>query len=366
MIHEEQAIVEQFITVCNVVGDALDMIQAGGGNASAKSHEVMYIKASGYLMSEVTSTVGFTRVNRNEIVHLVEQLHAGAIDRQDDMLINQAIAAANLDSLRPSIETFLHALLPQKYVLHVHALTSLIYAASKTFVKDLEQQWTAAFPLNHILLIPYKKPGVELALALYEGLNRYVALHQMTPQAIVLQNHGLIVASEQTTDLYDRIVATQQEIQTYMGLPESVDQKYRLQQRLKSLLLKANGGANLCVRISEDMDLQDGVVRGMCFPDALVYCGYEALSLESQKSESEQLVDTKTYLATYGELPKIVIYQGHLFFVGESIKKCLEVQDVLKIQVLVQKHLGDALVPLSKEDAHAILNWEAEIYRKNL
>lgn len=366
MNDKKQSIIEQFVYICNFLGDSVDMIQAGGGNASAKSNHEMYIKASGYLMSEVTPTVGFTRVKRDEILSLVEQLHAGTMDKNNDVLINESIAAANIDALRPSIETFLHALLPQKYVLHVHALTSLIYAASKTFLMDLDQQWTPSYPLKHILLIPYKKPGVELALALYEGLERYKAFYAAAPQAIVLQNHGLIVASDAYDTLYDQIVQIQQTIQNYMGLSKAMDEKYRLQQHIKSLLLETNGGSPICVRVSEDVDLQGDIIKGMCFPDALVYCGYEPLTLDADVDASEQMDAIKRYQTTYGELPKIILYHGKMFFIGESIKKCLEVQDVLKIQVLVQNQLGEDLVHLNYEDAQAILNWEAEIYRKNL
>ena len=366
MNDKKQSIIEQFVYICNFLGDSVDMIQAGGGNASAKSNNEMYIKASGYLMSEVTPTVGFTRVKRDEILNLVKQLHAGTMDKNNEVLINESIAAANLDALRPSIETFLHALLPQIFVLHVHALTSLIYAASKTFVMDLDQQWTPSYPLKHILLIPYKKPGVELALALYEGLVRYNDLHDIAPQAIVLQNHGLIVASDAYDTLYDQIVHIQQSIQNYMGLSKTIDEKYRLQQHIKSLLIEANGGSPICVRVSEDVDLQGNIIKGLCFPDALVYCGYEPLSLDAEVDDLKQIQAIQGYKASYGELPKIIIYQNKIFFIGECIKKCLEVQDVLKIQVLVQNHLGDDLVHLNYEDAQAILNWEAEIYRKNL
>ncbi len=366
MNDKKQSIIEQFVYICNFLGDAVDMIQAGGGNASAKTNNEMYIKASGYLMSEVTPTVGFTRVKRDAILNLVKQLHVGTMDKNNEVLINESIAAANLDALRPSIETFLHALLPQKFVLHVHALTSLIYASSKTFVMDLEQQWVENYPLKHILLIPYKKPGVELALALYEGLERYNVLHDTAPAAIVLQNHGLIVASDDYEELYDQIVQIQRSIQNHIGLLSTIDEKYRLQQHLKYLLLEANGGAPICIRVSEDVDLQGDVIKGMCFPDALVYCGYEPLTLDADVDASEQMDAIKRYQTTYGELPKIILYQGKLFFIGESIKKCLEVQDVLKIQVLVQNQLGEDLVHLNYEDAQAILNWEAEIYRKNL
>lgn len=365
-MNEQKTTVDHFVAVCNLLGDVLDMIQAGGGNASAKIDDIMYIKASGYLMSEVTSVNGYTRVKRSDIVHLIEQIYTGEGDGYDDTFINTKIAAANLETLRPSIETFLHALLPQKFVLHVHALTSLVYASSKTFTLDLERQFTSAYPLKQMLLIPYKKPGIALALTLYEGLQRYIKLNNTLPQAIILQNHGLIVASNTHETLYDQIVEIQSNIQNYLGLDSNIDAKYRLQFTLKRLLMGANDGKSMCVRVSEDVDLQSIEISDMCFPDALVYCGYEPLSLASHDHDTEHHKSIIKYIDRYGEMPKVVLYKKHLFFVGESIKKCLEVQDVLKIQVLLQKHLGDERVSLTKEEAHEILNWEAEVYRKHL
>ena len=371
-------VIQSFVSVCDLTSDSVDMIQAGGGNASAKYDEdgkaMMVIKASGFLMSEVDEAKGYARIELDKILSILTDVKNGNLSIEDDASINFRTNEANTGILRPSIETFLHALLPQRYILHVHALTTLIYASSKCFLDDMASQWDAPNELSNklskALLVPYEKPGIHLAMAMMTGIDRYIAHYGVSPDVIILQNHGLIVASDSPDALYDAITTVEDDIKAHIDLPKSFGKPYADQRLIKKAINGVMKHKRIFVRANEDRDLVDYKDGMPSFPDALVFCGLEPLKVET-KNTDQSTIDLVTeamigYFDKYDDFPKIVLLDSFLYFCGESIKKCLEVQDVLKIQGIIRREVGDSLVTLSQEQAYTLLNWEAEKYRKNL
>ena len=376
-------VIQPFVHVCDLTSDSVDMIQAGGGNASAKytadGKAMMLIKASGFLMSEVDEKKGYTQIELDKIRMILEAVKNGTIPIDDEATINLRTNEANIGALRPSIETFLHALLPQRYILHVHALTTLVYASSTRFQEDMAVQWdkSRAAPvasLNKALLIPYEKPGIHLAIAMMSGIEQYLARYGVAPDVIILQNHGLIIASEDSEAISDQLKTVEDDIKTHIGLPETFGERYANQRLIKKAINDVVKHKRIYVRANEDLDLINYRDGRPSFPDALVFCGLEPLVVDttshlSFKGEFSNVLITDAlnrYIERYDDFPKVVLLDSALYFCGESIKKCLEVQDVLKIQWILRRELGTSLVTLTEEQAHTLLNWEAEKYRKNL
>jgi rhamnose utilization protein RhaD (predicted bifunctional aldolase and dehydrogenase) len=96
-------------------------------------------------------------------------------------------------NLQPSIETYFHAVLPQKFVVHLHhlpTLTMLIKKNCKNYIKSRDDgnfNW---------IFIEYFKPGFELAKNIDNKLKT-----GYTPDVIFLQNHGIIFAAEKIENL---------------------------------------------------------------------------------------------------------------------------------------------------------------------
>lgn len=362
-------IIGEFVDLCHMFSDTVDMIQAGGGNASTKyidtNKPVMLIKASGYLMAEVTKNSGFTAIDTIKVNQLLDDVKCGNISMDDEKTINQRISSANLSTLRPSIETFLHATLPVQHVLHIHDLITLLYVSTIDFERDIENQWHTEWDLNEILLVPYEKPGIHLAMRMMQSLDKYQVKFGALPKGILLQNHGLIVPHNDMKQIYETVVSIQDQIKNKIGLPLDYCKVYRDGYSIKRSLNRVFKGKSLFVRLSEDKDLVDYKSTSPSFPDALVFCGITPLFIDSV-DEPHLVERMEVYKATYKEFPKVIHFKNALFFCGESIKKCLEIQDVLKIQHIISSHLGDRLNPLTEEQAFALLNWEAEKYRKNL
>lgn len=368
-------LLENFVETCDLFSDSVMMIQSGGGNGSTKfevdGERRMWIKASGYLMSDVTKDKGYATVSLDAVRNILSDLSVGGLNIDDSEKIQQRMVEATLSVERPSIETFLHALLPQRYVLHVHSLVSLIYASSNTFIDDLNQPSSG---LDSVLLVPYEKPGVNLAMQMKRSLEQYSERQKSNdgiefPKAIVLQNHGLIVASDAVQDLEQLVYDCENQIKVRMDLTSAFDMAYRTQLNIKHVLRQVFSDKRLFVRLCEDKDLQDYQPNGFSFPDAVVFFGVETINLKSSSDKNTlDLLDNhlSAYKTKYLDYPRLIIFDEALYFVGESIKKCMELQDVLKIQKTIDDTLSHKRVVLTEAQSLALLNWEAEKFRKNL
>ena len=152
------------------IGEDFSLSQGLGGNCSYKSESTLYVKASGRRMAESADAEFFYALTRTT---------SGFLDN----LAGQ--------SGKPSIEAPFHALLKQKYVLHLHSLRSLAVSLigsvnSKVFghLEDLG-----------IRVIPYKKPGVQLMKAIEE------IEENGSSGMYLLCNHGVLVGSDNLDDL---------------------------------------------------------------------------------------------------------------------------------------------------------------------
>lgn len=97
------------------VGRDVTLVQGAGGNSSVKLGEVMWVKASGTWLADAEDRAIFVPVD------LAAARRAIAEGRENIPALAGADAA-----MRPSIETSLHALLPRRFVLHVHGVNTIV------------------------------------------------------------------------------------------------------------------------------------------------------------------------------------------------------------------------------------------------
>ena len=95
------------------------LIQGAGGNSSVKFGEIMWIKASGTQLKDAVAQDIFVPVRWGDIANAV----------QNDAKLADMPQEFQLDGeLRPSIETCLHAVLPNPVVIHVHCVDTIALA----------------------------------------------------------------------------------------------------------------------------------------------------------------------------------------------------------------------------------------------
>ncbi len=157
--------------------------QAAGGNTSIKRARVMWIKASGAWLADAL---------RREMMIPVLLPPLRAAMAAGDPRAESAVAfvdpSYNAPGLRPSIETSVHAALPQAVVVHIHCVETIALAVRA----DAEAAIAARLPglqSGEWIFVPYVKPGLPLAHEIGKRLTGKT-------RVIVLGNHGLIVAGE--------------------------------------------------------------------------------------------------------------------------------------------------------------------------
>ncbi len=352
---------EEFVIMSKYAGERFDLVQAGGGNTSVKyDGNKMYIKASGYLLSEVTTQKGYAVVDVDKVVSILDDPSISIIEKKKEKDAKAAIKIEEskiIEGDRPSIETILHALL-YKYTLHVHAISVNIFSSHKNWIKEVRQIDQNA------LCVPYKTPGIELANELREQLELYKLSYNKLPNVIFLQNHGLIISSDTFEDIEDITEKIVIKAENLAGIDFS---KYRNTTKISKYFNKYFNQDSMCY-LSEDSIIHDILkerknlpIDKPFSPDGYVFCGYTILELNTLDKEI-----IKNYQSKYFELPKLIIYKDLLYIIATDLKKAKMIEDVFKNNLLILNALKDDVAYLEDEEISYLGNWEAEKYRQNI
>ena len=96
-------------------------VLAGGGNTSYKNKTHLYVKGSGTSLKTITEA-GFVKMNRNALGAIWNKTYSADTAEREAQVLSDMMAAKchGEEAKRPSVETLLHDLFPQTYVLHVH------------------------------------------------------------------------------------------------------------------------------------------------------------------------------------------------------------------------------------------------------
>ena len=170
----------ELVKISQGIGKNIAYVQGGGGNTSVKIDETrLAIKASGYLLKDVSETDGYCIVDYQAICSYLE-----TPDMDEDLFTQKIKSFVIETNVRPSIETGFHALLGD-VVIHSHS----VYTNLLTCSKEGETIVSEFFP--EALWVDYVNPGRDLTLAIKESLKQ-----KPNASTIFLQNHGLIVSSD--------------------------------------------------------------------------------------------------------------------------------------------------------------------------
>tara|TARA_B100001029_G_scaffold177996_1_gene183733 strand:+ start:2029 stop:2943 length:915 start_codon:yes stop_codon:yes gene_type:complete len=169
---------KSFINYSEKIGKNFLLCQGPGGNTSIKFNKSILIKKSGSFLSDASKENIFKEINLNNIIghYKKDNLNKNKFDK--DL----------------SIEAPLHVMLPSKYVLHYHSISSIII--SSIYKK---KEINSFLYKNEILPINYVRPGLELAEEMV-NLNKKYSF-----KSFFLYNHGLILEGSNLQKLYSKI-----------------------------------------------------------------------------------------------------------------------------------------------------------------
>ncbi len=165
----------------------------GEGNTSCDLGDGSFlVKASGTSLGTLTID-GLSRVSHEKVDALLVRESLSEQDIEDGLVA----CLADPSHKKPSVETFLHSLCLRepgvKWTGHTHTTSVLSVLASKKGAQPfLRHVCPDAIVVcgRHVLPIPYINPGLDLALAVRDGLAKFRAEHGRPPKVILMENHG--------------------------------------------------------------------------------------------------------------------------------------------------------------------------------
>jgi len=355
---DEDLQIDKFIALSRYAGSRFDLLQAGGGNSSVKLDDRrMLVKASGFLLSEVESGKGYVVINYPEIAGLLETPSRwGDNDKhRRDSKVNQLVTLAiETPGARASIEVFLHAILG-RFVLHTHPIAVNIIASQSDWNKNL----TAIFA--DALCVPYRTPGIELGLELNTLVKKYISHHGYTPRITFLQNHGLIVSADSMESVQQITEDVVGKCSEWCGVDLG---RYQLVTAIAKYV-----GDGLVAYLCEDSAIVGLLkTRKTLFsqkpysPDSFVFCGAALLVVENLSDPGP----LDAYREKYHDIPKVIHYDGQIYFLAKNIRKAKESEEVYKAHLLALASMKGQINYLSDDELAYLGSWEAEKYRRDM
>ena len=171
---------------CSLIGANRYTIQGAGGNASWKEDNILWIKASGLWLADAKLQNIFLPINLSQ---LNENIAKGDF--------NVKPLSLSKSKLRPSLETFLHALMPWKFVLHTHSINILTILVRKNALKEIKEKMKNR---KDWVFVDYFKPGANLAKAVHNKISK-----NPLAKIVFLKNHGIVIASDTIDELNFRL-----------------------------------------------------------------------------------------------------------------------------------------------------------------
>jgi rhamnose utilization protein RhaD (predicted bifunctional aldolase and dehydrogenase) len=153
------------------------LVQAGTGNTSIKVGGILWIKASGKWLADA---------GHHDILVPVDLAETRRRVQQDADPAGQCFELSG-KSLRTSVETAMHAVLPHRVVLHVHSVNTIAWAVRRDAPSLLSERLAGL----RWKWIPYVASGLPLA----REVERAIACEPGT-NVLVLANHGLVVCGD--------------------------------------------------------------------------------------------------------------------------------------------------------------------------
>lgn len=311
------------------VGSDPLLVQAAGGNTSLKDEGVMWIKASGTWLKDAATRDIFVPLDHAAILTALAK---------DDPACESCTAFVRTDlnstGLRPSIETTVHALMPQRVVVHVHCVNTIAWAIRA----DGEQRLAEKLTGFDWAWIPYARPGLPLAGAIQSRMREGV-------NVLVLGNHGLAVAAdtvEGAEALLDKVVAA---LTRPVRTAAKVD---------RSALEKLSAGTSYRPAVMDEthalatdpLALRRGRHK-VFYPDHVVFLGVGVAT-------------------TFDGNPPLVAIPGVGVLIRDDAKPAIEPMGRCLADVMRRVGEDDPLVALTDEDVDRLVNWDAEKYRQTL
>ncbi len=393
----------------NLLAEDRAVVNFGGGNTSVKVRQpdhtgrettVLWVKGSGSDLASIAAS-GFTGLRLDEILPLVER------DAMSDEEMVAYLARCQLDPTmpRPSIETLLHAFVPQAHVDHTHpdAIGSIVGTV------DGERLGLECFG-GDAVWIPYIRPGFALSKLVAQAIRE-------RPQAkmVLLAKHGLVTWGASAAESYaatleaiNRAAAFVEErtnaAEAFGGTQRPPLDDARRQALLTEVLPALRGALSIDGPRVLQVDLSPAVLEfvtgrdsaassqvGAACPDHLVHTKRRPAWVEFDPEHDDAAALRERLLACVGEFhererayferfsvegdvlldpsPRVVLVEGiGLIAVGRTLKAARLSRDLYRRALAVMRGASalGGFVSLDDAESYGIEYWPLELYKLSL
>lgn len=321
------------------IGENFNFIQGAGGNTSFKNKNSLFIKASGFKLKQATEKNIFVEVNLQKLKNNIQENKSDPLQGTWD----------EKNGLKPSIETYMHAIFPHRYVFHIHCLNTISWLVQSEF----KSQISPIFKNLKYSVVRYAKPGIELS----KEIQKY--LDQFLPNILFLKNHGLVIGSDNINEVLELIYFVSNKLNRKEKINSSLNQNL-----LKKISQDTNfrptkfSKANQIAASKRNINIS---TFGTLFPDQVIFLGLNPFKLVNIK-------EVKDIIMSYSissKLPIIIVPNSGVL-VPKNIKH--ESEELLLALNLIILKIPDniKLNYLNKNEEIALINSDDEKYRQKL
>jgi len=356
-----------------LLGRNNELVLHGGGNTSVKTsirdidgkkYDVLCVKGSGWDMAEIEPE-GLPAVKLQPLLSIKNKKHLS----DEDMVSYQKRNLINIKSPNPSVETFLHAFLPFKFVDHTHSDAIMNVTNRSNGLNFCKKIFG-----NKVSIVPYVMPGFDLAKKINEVYSKNPNIN-----CLILLNHGIFTFADNAKESYDLMIKyvsqaeraikklKSKKIKQIKNYPikfspyeiapiirgllsESKDQKFIINYRLNKKLKYFINGKNIKTYSSKGTATPDHVIRVKPFPLIITpkknstieefriiakkaFDNYRKKYIKYFNTNRKKVKGKKTMLDTS---PRVVLVQNvGLFSVGKDLKSAIIAGDLTETNAKV-------------------------------
>ena len=351
------AALKELADVSAPMGRDFSLIQAAGGNTSIKDGNTLWVKASGQWLMHAQRQPLFVPVRLHGV-------RARIAADEADPVGPELQTELDASGLRPSIETTLHALMPQRAVLHAHSIDAIAW----TVREDGQESVTERLIGLRWGWVPYVRPGLPLtrrvALALADAARTQNAVSGNEDvsggaalDVLVFGNHGLLTGAATPAaalDLMHRVVERLVMPARVAPLADTASLESAARGTPYRLPTEA-----ACHALGTDAVSTRIAAGGALYPDHVVFLGGGLMVIDPARGDVDgQLralpVQPAVILAGAG----VLVHQS-LGAAGEAMLQCLS-------EVAQRIDPAATLRYLPQEEVTGLQQWDAEKYRQQL
>ncbi len=301
----------------------------------------MWIKASGTWLANADKSELFVPVELNQLLDALK-----ADDQRAEKSIDFVRESLNAHNLRPSIETSVHAVLPQKVVVHIHCVDTIAIAVQA----EAEQLFAKLLKKFDWLWVPYHRPGLPLS--------RYISTHlESGTNVVVLGNHGLVVAADsvdEAADLLERVRTAVK--QTDRSVPAF---------NPDALLALCNNSSYTPAKhlethaVAMDETALTIAAGGSMYPDHVIFLGSGTQVVSPYVSVAEIVSQLETP-------PSSIVVPGSGVLMHSDANESQHAMARCLSDVCIRIPKQASIRYLNMDEEYQLLNWEAESYRQSI